>query len=118
MSHRIQVTAPAKAYSTVDVIKTRVHPVRGGQGAPPAPIDVVVQVDINDPTHVSISWTDICHNCDAIIIERTIGAVPNDFVQIAQLSPSATSYEDTDADFDSPQFYRVRTKENGILSAI
>jgi len=65
--------------------------------------------DINS---ITVSWRNNATESDAVIVQRSTNGTT--FTDLATLAATATSYQDTGLDEDTPYYYRLVTKKSGL----
>jgi hypothetical protein len=74
-------------------------------GPPESPSNLLLQVQ--DETHVGLSWSDQANNEDSFLIERSTDST--NWTQVAVVGANITSYVDSSASPKTIYYYRVRT---------
>ncbi len=79
-------------------------------GAPSAPINLVATSTL--PARIDLTWTNTASNATSISVERCRGGACTNFVPVARLAPTATSWADSTLKSGVVYRYRVRASNS------
>lgn len=73
-----------------------------------------LQIDDVKEAQIDLSWTDTSGSGTSILVERCAGSGCGDFVQIAEVGATLSSYSDTTVCPATTYSYRLKAKGNGL----